>query len=60
MQSLRLARGRALRLDTERLAVAPAGSPPGENILALHKFLTRFQIAGIFILFSAPAALNHQ
>lgn len=34
--------------------------PTGENILALHKFLTRFQIAAIFLLLSAPAAPNPQ
>lgn len=30
----------------------------GENILALHKFLRRFQIAAILVLLSAPAAPN--
>lgn len=52
---------RAQRLRTKWLTVALAAgldSPWGENILALHKFLTRFQIAGVSILFSAPAALN--
>lgn len=54
---------RAQRLCTKWLTVAlAAGSDPpwGENILALHKFLTRFQIADVSILFSAPAALNSQ
>lgn len=54
---------RAQRLCTKWLTVALAAGldPPwGENILALHKFLTRFQIAVVSILFSAPAALNQQ
>lgn len=54
---------RAQRLCTKWLTVAlAAGSDPprGQNILALHKFLTRFQIADVSILFSAPAALHHQ
>lgn len=52
-----------LKLCTKWLTVALAAGwdPPwGENIFALHKFLTRFQIAGISILFSAPAALSQQ
>lgn len=49
------------KLCSKWLTVAlAAGLDPlwGENILALHKFLTRFQIADISILFSAPVALN--
>lgn len=50
------------RLCTKRLTVALAAGLAlrGESILALHKFLTRFQIADISILFSARAALYQQ
>lgn len=53
----------AQRLSTKWLTVALAAGldPPwGENILALHKFLTRFQIADDSMRFSAPAAFYQQ
>lgn len=54
------ARGSGPGTSPEATLSATGWIPPtGENILVLHKFLTSFQIAAIFVL-SAPAATSHQ